>query len=107
MRGYWNRPDELAEALRGAWMHTGDGGYMDEAGYVRIVDRIKDMIIGGENVFSAEVENTIAGHPAVATYAVIEVPDTTRGEPVHAVVVCKPGRTGSLTGKASTARSTR
>ena len=68
MLGYWNKPDETAEALRGGWMHTGDGGYMDERGYVFIVDRIKDMIVsGGENVYSAEVENALAKHPAVAS----------------------------------------
>src|SRR5882672_8934341 len=70
MLGYWNKPAETAEALRGGWMHTGDGGYMDERGYVFLVDRIKDMIVsGGENVYSAEVENALATHPAVAQCA--------------------------------------
>ncbi|MQA88203.1 MAG: AMP-binding protein, partial [Streptosporangiales bacterium] len=96
MLGYWNRPEETAEALRGGWMHTGDGGYMDDDGYVYIVDRMKDMVIsGGENVYSAEVENAIASHPAVASSAVIGVPDPEWGERVHAVVVLKPGRTAS------------
>lgn len=73
-------------------MHTGDAGYMDEAGYVFIVDRLKDMIItGGENVYSAEVENVLAQHSAVASAAVIARPDHTWGESVHAVVVLKPG----------------
>lgn len=92
MRGYLGRDDETATALRGGWMHTGDAGYMDERGYVFIVDRIKDMIItGGENVYSAEVENVLARHPAVASCAVIGVPDDQWGERVHAVVVLQPG----------------
>jgi acyl-CoA synthetase (AMP-forming)/AMP-acid ligase II len=93
MTGYWNKPEETAVALRGGWMHTGDGGYMDGRGYVFIVDRIKDMIItGGENVYSVEVENAIAQHDAVAACAVIGVPDQRWGECVHAVVVLRPGR---------------
>jgi acyl-CoA synthetase (AMP-forming)/AMP-acid ligase II len=92
MLGYWNRPTDTAEALRGGWMHTGDGGYMDERGFVFLVDRIKDMIVsGGENVYSAEVENALATHPAVAQCAVIGVPDPELGERVHAVVVLVPG----------------
>ena len=88
MLGYYNQPDATAEALRGGWMHTGDGGYMDEAGYVYIVDRIKDMIVtGGENVYSVEVEKVLARHPAVESCAVIGVPDEKFGERVHAVVV--------------------
>ncbi|MEU3461134.1 long-chain fatty acid--CoA ligase [Streptomyces sp. NPDC006733] len=91
MLGYWNRPDETREALRGGWMHTGDMGYMDDAGYVFIVDRIKDMIVtGGENVYSVEVEKAVARHPSVAAVAVIGVPDPTYGERVHAVVVLRP-----------------
>ncbi|MGN2641246.1 acyl-CoA synthetase [Nocardia takedensis] len=92
MLGYWNRPEESAAAVRDGWMHTGDGGYMDENGYVYVVDRIKDMIVsGGENVYSAEVENAVSAHPAVATCAVIGVPDQEWGERVHAVIVCVPG----------------
>ncbi len=92
MLGYWNKPEETAAALRGGWMHTGDAGRMDERGYVYIVDRIKDMIVtGGENVYSAEVENALAAHPAVAACAVIGVPDDEWGERVHAVVVLAPG----------------
>jgi acyl-CoA synthetase (AMP-forming)/AMP-acid ligase II len=88
MLGYWNRPADTAAAVRDGWMHTGDGGRMDERGYVFVVDRIKDMIItGGENVYSAEVENALASHPAVAACAVIGVPDPDWGERVHAVVV--------------------
>jgi acyl-CoA synthetase (AMP-forming)/AMP-acid ligase II len=92
MAGYWNRPQETAAAVRDGWMHTGDGGYMDDEGYVFVVDRIKDMIIsGGENVYSAEVENALAAHPAVASCAVIGVPDDDWGERVHAVVVLAAG----------------
>jgi acyl-CoA synthetase (AMP-forming)/AMP-acid ligase II len=94
MLGYWNKPEETAAALKDGWMHTGDGGRMDENGYVFVVDRIKDMIVsGGENVYSAEVENAVAQHPAVAACAVIGVPDTEWGERVHAVVVLAPGAT--------------
>lgn len=97
MVGYWNKPDETADALRGGWMHTGDGGYMDEDGYVFVVDRIKDMIItGGENVYSVEVENVVAKHPAVAAVAIIGLPDDQWGERVHAVVVLQPDQTVTL-----------
>jgi acyl-CoA synthetase (AMP-forming)/AMP-acid ligase II len=88
MLGYWNKPDETAQALKGGWMHTGDGGRMDGEGFVYVVDRVKDMIItGGENVYSVEVEQAVAQHPAVAACAVIGVPDADWGERVHAVVV--------------------
>jgi acyl-CoA synthetase (AMP-forming)/AMP-acid ligase II len=88
MLGYWDRPEETAQALRNGWMHTGDAGWMDEEGYVYLTDRLKDMIVsGGENVYSAEVEKHLATHPAVAMCAVIGVPDETWGERVHAVVV--------------------
>jgi len=97
MQGYWNRPEETAQALRNGWMHTGDAGYMDDDGYVYVVDRLKDMIItGGENVYSAEVENVLADHPAIDSVAVIAVPDPDWGERVHAVVVCKPGHSIDL-----------
>ena len=94
--GYWRREEETSVALRGGWMHTGDGGYMDERGYVFVVDRIKDMIVsGGENVYSAEVENALAKHPAVGSCAVIGVPDERWGERVHAVVVLLPGQSAT------------
>jgi long-chain acyl-CoA synthetase len=94
MMGYWERPEETRRAIVDGWMHTGDAGYMDEDGYVYVVDRIKDMIVtGGENVYSAEVENCIAQHPAVAQCAVIGVPSDQWGETVHAVVMRKPGAT--------------
>ncbi|MFD0492729.1 MULTISPECIES: class I adenylate-forming enzyme family protein [Streptomyces violaceusniger group] len=92
MLGYWERPEETAEALREGWLHTGDGGRIDADGYLFIADRMKDMIkTGGENVYSIEVENALASHPAVANCAVIGVPDRTWGERVHAVVVLVPG----------------
>jgi acyl-CoA synthetase (AMP-forming)/AMP-acid ligase II len=92
MQGYWNAADQTAAALHDGWMHTGDGAFMDDDGFVFVVDRVKDMIVsGGENVYSAEVENAIAQHPAVATCAVIGIPDLQWGEAVHAVIVCKPG----------------
>ena len=93
MQGYWNNPGATAEALRNGWLHTGDLGYMDADGFVFVVDRLKDMIItGGENVYSAEVENALSKHPAVASSAVIGVPDENFGERVHAVVVLSPGQ---------------
>jgi long-chain acyl-CoA synthetase len=92
MMGYWERPEETAKAVIGSWMHTGDGGYMDEEGYVYLVDRVKDMIIsGGENVYSMEVENAVTQHPAVSQCAVIGVPSEQWGETVHAFVIPKPG----------------
>ncbi len=93
MLGYWNLHEATATALRGGWYHTGDGGTMDEDGYVYIVDRFKDMIIsGGENIYSAEVENAISTLDGVAEVAVIGIPDATWGEAVHAVVVPRAGR---------------
>jgi len=92
MLGYWNRPEKTAETWRNGWHHTGDGGTMDEDGYIFVVDRLKDMIIsGGENVYSAEVENAIYQHPAVAECAVIGIPNEKWGEQVHAIVRLKDG----------------
>jgi long-chain acyl-CoA synthetase len=94
MLGYWNQPELSAKTLRNGWLHTGDGGRMDEDGFVFIVDRVKDMIVsGGENVYSAEVENAVYEHPAVAECAVIGVPDAKWGERVHAIVRRKDGHT--------------
>jgi acyl-CoA synthetase (AMP-forming)/AMP-acid ligase II len=94
MAGYWNLPEATAKTIDAeGWLRTGDAGYMDEDGYVYIHDRVKDMIIsGGENVYPAEVENAIFGHPDVADVAVIGVPDEKWGEAVKAIVVRKPGR---------------
>jgi len=92
MLGYWDLPEATRAAIRDGWFHTGDAGYMDGDGYVYIYDRVKDMIIsGGENIYPAEVENALFGHPAIADVAVIGVPDEKWGEAVKAVVVKKPG----------------
>ena len=72
MAGYWNKPDETAEAFAGGWFHSGDLVRADDEGFLYVVDRKKDMIIsGGENIYCAEVENVLSGHPAVADVAVI------------------------------------
>ncbi len=93
MIGYWNLPEATAKTMTAdGWIHTGDAGYLDEDGYLFIRDRMKDMIIsGGENVYPAEVESAIFGHPAVQEVAVIGIPDQKWGETVKAVVVPKPG----------------
>ena len=92
MQGYWRQPELTAETLRGGWMHSGDGGYMDDDGYIYVVDRVKDMIIsGGENIYSAEVESAVQMFPAVAECAVIGVPDEKWGERVHAIIRLKEG----------------
>ncbi len=91
MKGYYNKPDATKNAIRDGWFHSGDAGYMDADGYVYIYDRVKDMIIsGGENIYPAEVESALFGHPAVADVAVIGVPDETWGEQVKAIVVKAP-----------------
>jgi acyl-CoA synthetase (AMP-forming)/AMP-acid ligase II len=91
MQEYWRRPEETAEAFRGGWYHSGDAGYLDDEGFLYLVDRTKDMIVsGGENVYSTEVEQAVASHPAVAQVAVIGIPDDIWGEAVHAIVVLKP-----------------
>lgn len=94
MQGYWQQPELTAATVRDGWMHTGDAGRMDEDGFVYIVDRVKDMIVtGGENVYSAEVENAVYQHPGVKECAVIGVPDEKWVEAVHAIVVPKEGVT--------------
>ncbi len=93
MKGYWREPEVTAETLRGGWLHTGDVGYMDEGGYLFIMDRSKDMIISaGENIYPREIEEVIIQHPAVREVAVIGVPDPTWGEAVKAVVSLVPGK---------------
>ncbi len=88
MKGYWNKPEQTAAVFRHGWYYSGDLGYMDEAGYVVLVDRAKDMIIsGGENVYGSEVEEALYLHPAVLETAVFGIPDERWGEAVHAVVV--------------------
>jgi fatty-acyl-CoA synthase len=92
MEGYWDQPDATAAAIADGWFHTGDGGYVDDAGYVSIADRKKDVIIsGGENVSSIEVEDALFSHPAVAEVAVIGVPSEKWGETVKALVVLAAG----------------
>jgi acyl-CoA synthetase (AMP-forming)/AMP-acid ligase II len=98
MVGYWNKPELTATAVRDGWMHTGDGGYLDDDGFLFVVDRLKDMIVsGGENVYSGEVENALAQHPAVASCAVIGIPSAEWGEAVHAVVVLRATTDGGAT----------
>ena len=90
MTGYWNKPAETAEAFRGGWFHSGDLVRQDEDGYIYVVDRKKDMIIsGGENIYSAEVENVLAAHEKIAEVAVIGVPDPKWGETPLAVIVAR------------------
>ena len=92
MKGYWRLPDATAATIRDGWIYTGDAGYFDEDGYLYIHDRLKDMIVsGGSNIYPAEVENALFGHPAIADVAVIGVPDRRWGEAVKAVVVREPG----------------
>jgi acyl-CoA synthetase (AMP-forming)/AMP-acid ligase II len=92
MRGYWRNTGATEETVRDGWLHSGDAGYLDDDGYLYIHDRIKDMIVSGaENVYPAEVENALMGHPALADVAVIGVPDDRWGEAVKAIVVLKPG----------------
>ncbi|MCC5859076.1 MAG: long-chain-fatty-acid--CoA ligase [Ectothiorhodospiraceae bacterium] len=92
MMGYWKKPDETRAVMIGGWILTGDVGYMDEDGFIYLVDRAKDMIItGGENVFSVEVENVISMHPAVLQSVVIAIPSEQWGESVHAIVRLKDG----------------
>ncbi len=90
--GYWQRPEETAEAMRGGWFHTGDMGRFDEDGYLYIVDRKKDMVVvSGYNVYPIELENVILRHPKIIDCAVIGVPSDYQGESVKAVCVLKPG----------------
>ena len=92
IRGYWNRPEATADAIRDGWFHTGDVGSFDEDGYLYVVDRLKDMIIsGGENIASAEVEACLLEHPGVAEAAVVGKPHETWGEVPVAFVVAPPG----------------
>ncbi len=94
MIGYWQRPDLTSAVLKDGWLATGDLAVADEDGYLTIVDRVKDLIVsGGENIYPAQVENAIAGHPSVLEVAVIGVPDAFWGEAVKAFVVLRTGRT--------------
>ncbi|HTH63932.1 MAG TPA: AMP-binding protein, partial [Gemmatimonadales bacterium] len=94
MQGYLKLPEETAKAMRDGWYASGDVGYLDEKGFLFLVDRAKDMIIsGGENIYSVEVENAIASHPEVLQVAVIGIPSEQWGEAVHAICVVQEGST--------------
>lgn len=97
MPGYWNLDEATKKSIsKDGWFRSGDAGYMDKEGYVYVHDRVKDMIVsGGENIYPAEVESAIFGHPAVADVAVIGIPDERWGEAVRAMVVLKPGAKAS------------
>ncbi|HTK16074.1 MAG TPA: AMP-dependent synthetase, partial [Acidimicrobiia bacterium] len=94
MSGYWEQPEQTADAIHDGWFHTGDGGSIDAENYLTIADRKKDVIIsGGENVSSIEVEDCIFSHPDVAEVAVVGIPHEKWGETVMALVVVAPGAT--------------
>ena len=96
LAGYWEQPEATDEALAGGWFHTGDGGSIDDAGYLTISDRKKDVIItGGENVSSIEVEDALFSHPSVAEVCVIGVPSEKWGETIKALVVLAAGTTAT------------
>jgi acyl-CoA synthetase (AMP-forming)/AMP-acid ligase II len=97
MKGYWNNPEATRAAFfPDGWLRTGDAAYMDDDGFVYVHDRIKNMIVsGGENVYPAEVENALFGHPSIADVAVIGVPDPQWGEAVKAIVVLRSGRSAT------------
>ncbi|NOR19194.1 MAG: AMP-binding protein, partial [Xanthomonadales bacterium] len=97
MLGYWQLPELTAETLRDGWLHTGDGGYIDEDGFLFVVDRVKDMIVsGGENVYSSEVESAISQFDGVVACAVIGIPHEQWGEQVHAEICMREGMTPSV-----------
>jgi fatty-acyl-CoA synthase len=94
MDGYRDNPEQAAEALKGGWLHTGDVAVRDPGGFLRIVDRTKDMIVsGGFNIYPREIEDIISEHAAVSQVAVIGVPHSKWGEAVKALVVKRPGET--------------
>jgi long-chain acyl-CoA synthetase len=99
MKGYWNKPEASADTIMpGGWLRTGDAAYQDAEGYVYMFDRFKDMIIsGGENIYPAEVENVMNGHPAVKEVGVIGVPHQRWGETPMAVVVLRAGQSAEPT----------
>jgi fatty-acyl-CoA synthase len=97
MKEYWRNPEGTADVIRNGWLHTGDIATIDAEGYITLVDRLKDMIIsGGRNIYSVEVENALAGHPAVAEIAIISRRHPMYGETVVAVVNPTPGDTLTL-----------
>jgi long-chain acyl-CoA synthetase len=92
MKGYWKKPEETADAFRGGRFHTGDIGYLDQDGFLTLVDRKKDMILsGGFNVFPRNIEEAIYEHPGVAEVTVIGIPDPYRGQSAKAFIALKPG----------------
>ena len=92
MKGYWNRPEATAEAIKDGWFYSGDVGYFDDEGFLYIHDRVKDMIVsGGENIYPAEVENALLSHPQIADAAVIGIPDDKWGEATKAFIVQADG----------------
>ena len=92
MKGYWNKPEATAEAIKDGWFHSGDIGIRNPEGWFSIVDRVKDMIIrGGYNVYPREIEEVLYAHPAINEAAVIGIPDERLGEEVHAVVALGSG----------------
>jgi long-chain acyl-CoA synthetase len=93
MKGYWNLPEETAQAIKDGWLYTGDIGYVDEDGYFFITDRKKDIIIkGGENISPRVIEEVLYAHPAVSEASVIGIKDRVYGEEIKAFVTLKPGR---------------
>jgi long-chain acyl-CoA synthetase len=97
MRGYWNMPEETANALRDGWLHTGDLGVMDADGFFKIVGRTKEMIdVSGYKVYPDEVDRVLMSHPAVLEAATIGVPDLKRGETVKSFVVLRPGMSATV-----------
>jgi len=96
MKGYWRNPETTAKTIKNGWLHTGDMGYMDENGYLFIMDRSKDMIIsGGENIYPREIEEVLVRHSAVREVAVVGVPDKKWGEAIKAVVALVGGRSAT------------
>ena len=96
MKGYWKNPEATANTIKNGWLHTGDVGYLDECGYLFIMDRSKDMIIsGGENIYPREIEEVMIQHPAVREVSVIGVPDPKWGEAIKAIVSLIPGESAT------------
>jgi acyl-CoA synthetase (AMP-forming)/AMP-acid ligase II len=95
--GYWHNEEATKSSFVDGWFHSGDIGYIDEEGFIHVVDRMKDVVIrGGENVYCAEVEGVLHEHPAVAQVTIVGIDETAMGERVCAVVVLRPGRTVTL-----------
>ena len=98
MKGYWNNEEKTREVMKNGWYNMGDMGYLNDEGYLFIMDRSKDMIVsGGENIYSKEVENAIIQHPGVKICAVIGIPDENWGEVVCAIIVPEKEYEGRLT----------